>query len=301
MPRIPTPHLRTTSPTDSDSSETMSSTHSNMTIGAAGVSPEILSIPIEMTMTGQSSQSETERYSDPNERPPGTSGGRISRGGSMLPIGESENPWATSSLPPKEIPSMAQSYNKGIPSWPESSTIETGSIFPQRQGIKYATSGSAPPQNKGNWRTCSVTSPHGRTTSYGTEKQTPDFEGFVYDYPAGFKPSQMPEDIPDFHMFRIDPFPDSPPRCVTQQWRRRGEYHGRGTSRLIGGANEGMGESSQPTDADRMNQLEAQMVQMRDENVRLREELAEAKRQGKQPERGRQPRPGPLTDQFLVM
>ncbi len=69
---------------------------------------------------------------------------------------------------------------------------------------------------------------------------------------------------------------------------------------LIGGAEEEMGEPSNPAGGDRITQLEVQMVQMHEENIRLQEELTNSKKKGKQPDRGQLPRPGLSHDEFSV-
>lgn len=45
-------------------------------------------------------------------------------------------------------------------------------------------------------------------------------EGFHYN-PEIFRyhPSQNPEEVPNFHMHRIDPLPDLPPSEVQHNWR----------------------------------------------------------------------------------
>lgn len=64
-----------------------------------------------------------------------------------------------------------------------------------------------------------------------------------------------------------------------------------------GGNMEAEASGSAPTDEPRRVQLEVQMVQLRNENLQLQEKL---KKRGKEPDRGRQPRPGPSRNYFSV-
>lgn len=70
-----------------------------------------------------------------------------------------------------------------------------------------------------------------RTTGYETLSPLDSLEGFHYDPRIFGYPSQNLEDVPDFYMHRIDPLPDSPPELIRCNWRRRGEYLRKGTSR----------------------------------------------------------------------
>lgn len=81
-----------TSPIDSNSSETMSSTPSNMTIMAGDTHQGTPSTHTEMTTTGPNSPSATERFSDPNELPPGTSGSKTLNEGYLQQDEGYENP-----------------------------------------------------------------------------------------------------------------------------------------------------------------------------------------------------------------
>lgn len=140
---------------------------------------------------------------------------------------------------------------------------------------------SAPLRNRGSWKMPYDHSQPQRMTGY---KTLSPIEGFHYNSEIfRYHPLQNPKDVLDFYMHRINPLPDSPPSEVQCNWRRRGEYHGQGTSRRLGGAPEEEAGSSETAGDQRYAQLEAQMVLMQNENVRLQEEL---KGKGKQPERG---------------
>ncbi len=124
---------------------------------------------------------------------------------------------------------------------------------------------------------------------------------FTYDRETfPFPPSQNAE------AFYVRPMPDSPPvpprrAAYAPNPRDPGRYYGTGTSRLIAAAiemdtgGEGSGPPLVPTAEERVVQMEAQMIAMREENVQLLEELAQARAgdKGKGPERGRPPHYNP--------
>lgn len=60
----------------------------------------------------------------------------------------------------------------------------------------------------------------------------------------------------------------------------QGWYFGGRTSRMIAGAGQegGLGQAPEPTIEEWLAQLQAQATQIRDENVRLREKLTEARK-----------------------
>ncbi len=80
-----------------------------------------------------------------------------------------------------------------------------------------------------------------------------------------------------------------------------------GRSVLLGGAGpdtqlagaEELGEALAPSMEDRLNQVNTLMVQLCNEATQLCTEL-EATKKGKEVDRGRRPRPGPLTNKFSV-
>lgn len=86
------------------------------------------------------------------------------------------------------------------------------------------------------------------------------------------------------------PLPDSPPDTIQRNWRRRREYHGKGTSRVIAGGDydRDMNEDEQEqteTAKQRMAWIEGQMALMRDENFQLQHKL-EAEKKKRPPDHG---------------
>lgn len=99
------------------------------------------------------------------------------------------------------------------------------------------------------------------------------------------------------------PLPDSPPSQVRREWRRRGEYHRKGTSQIITGEDhkEDMGEDQEgaETAEQRVAWIEGQMAILHDENFKLQHDLEAAKKKAPVGQ-GRPPRPGPQTDCYSV-
>lgn len=80
-----------------------------------------------------------------------------------------------------------------------------------------------------------------------------------------------------YMMGGTEPLPDSPLEEVKCNWRRRGEYHEKGTSWMVAGQGdnpEGMDEGEEEeTEERRVAHIEAQMALLRQENDRLQEDL----------------------------
>lgn len=225
---------------------------------------------------------------------PGSYDGRTwnSRQGSGAPI---ENPWTTTSpliegihflnmdetgsSMPKFMPTRTMQYTPvgGAPSSPHTPTNQTGTDCPNYPSHNYRATGPTwmeyhpshrPPVHRGPPMT-------GAPDSY-------------YMMPGG------------------GPLPDSPPEAVKRNWRRRGEYHGKGTSRPFAGRDhveeieedEG-GEGPTETAEQQIARIEAQMALMHNENFRLQHNLETEKK--KQPSDCRRPpRPGPHHDHYSI-
>ncbi len=126
----------------------------------------------------------------------------------------------------------------------ESSQMRTGHAGTQPQDDDYYTSDPALLTNKAPWSTP-------LPVSYGRSNQP--VTGWTPEFPHGY--------VAGWHSPQL--LPDSPPR-----YRQRGEYRGRGTSRLVtGGDHEieagGSGQLSNPTDAECLKQAHVLYEQMR--------------------------------------
>ncbi len=182
--------------------------------------------------------------------------------------------------------------------------------MPPIQVYNAPTYDPAPRRSSAPYNASSFTYPGYRETAPNwTASRRNPFEEFSYNYKEGFYPGNDPTDIPDFYVgprkgqpeynFRL---PNSPlnPRCP-------GYYPGPQTSRLVAGAGQGeeMGRIEWPqagpevTTEQRLQQAQTQIAQMCDVENQLRAQLEEA-RQQPEPERGRQPHPGPQADMYSV-
>ncbi len=240
------------------------------------------------TMSGTHSSRSTETSSVQNESKHGSFDERMSRPGQAGSTEEPGKTWSTSLQQTGEPPSTS-----AIPpmanSWPESTPTETGSYSAPIQAADAPTYG---PEQRRSIDSSASDLSTSLSDSTNTSIERTIFDGFQYDWESvflGYNPEDANWEDPR-------PLADSPLNP-----RRPGYYTGPTMSRLLAGAGEadmgdvedpwGGGAPAQPPapppvpPPDRMAQLMQQMTLLRDENLRLHNDVADLQQRANQ--RGR--------------
>ncbi|KAK0231833.1 hypothetical protein EDD85DRAFT_793505 [Armillaria nabsnona] len=268
LTRIPTPVLnQTPSPRsgDEDSESEGTATPSGIPTPLPEEVPPTPSILTGSTTSGMSSNRSTETSSVPTESMPGNSDAPMSKPERSGPTRTPVRTWSISSPSTEELPSPLDNPEmlKSRHGYTPTGFRNYSDHIPATDAPIYTPE---PKRNSASYSASSFTYPGYReTVPTWTDPPTNPFDGFQYAFEPGFKPSQIPEDVPDFYVGPSrerpgfypsfpQPLPDSPPDS-----RRLGYYTGKKTSRRFAGAGPegemegleagGSGQAPPPNDA----------------------------------------------------